>query len=559
MQRPLTPSDVESLQRTIGNTATIHLLAERRSNAPADTGSHTEAQAPDLIQRFPTASEVAARSSKKSKPKAKSVYNDVLEHIDAYNTVVRKSIVPSTLRDRRGAVDGPGYDNYLNKIVNSAQAYVTKHDKKKSDRPETVASFKKLIEEAYLEKQTLQKVVHNNSFNNQKLKMTWREAVDETLRGYHPGLVVLVNEVGLPLSFLTEIDNASLGLIIAAHQAMKNNQAVVAQQLMNQLAATNINGFGLIRSSLFRANIGNVHSGLAQAISNPNFRQTNSAKEKQGLDNGGQLNYQAAQKQSSTSLAAFYGARNLSADDAAIDKWVTQKIREVNQAIEPQQMTPAEETAFRQATKEKIKTRQAWEKENISKDYVKDLKEFEKAFLSGYSLDYDLFNKPLRGNLLDQSAAGFGDAHTTRTENLISAMNGLKPFAGRTYRHDALFPGFAELNRVGAITTDLAFLSTTRTLNTLKRVKGSGLPDVLIIIDGKSGRFMKPLSAYSEMLDAKSTPDESEVLFKAGTRFRVVRRVERADFDTMDGDLKAVLNGAYEKDHVKMIVHKVEV
>lgn len=98
------------------------------------------------------------------------------------------------------------------------------------------------------------------------------------------------------------------------------------------------------------------------------------------------------------------------------------------------------------------------------------------------------------------------------TKTAISALNKLKPYKGKVFRHAKDFPGYSEVNRVGAIVTDMGFTSSTYLANSLSNRFGT---DIMEIIYSKNGKFIKPISLLS---------DEDEVLFKPGTRFRVTKR-----------------------------------
>lgn len=86
----------------------------------------------------------------------------------------------------------------------------------------------------------------------------------------------------------------------------------------------------------------------------------------------------------------------------------------------------------------------------------------------------------------------------------ISGLNRVKPATGQVFRHGGLFPGFKELNQVGATVVDMGFVSTAR--DQPGCIPGAVSHEVLEIITSKSGRDVSPLSLFGA--------GEREVLFK---------------------------------------------
>ncbi len=102
------------------------------------------------------------------------------------------------------------------------------------------------------------------------------------------------------------------------------------------------------------------------------------------------------------------------------------------------------------------------------------------------------------------------------SQNVVSAINKLPVYPGNVYRHGNFFSGYKELNRPGAVLTDLAFASTTFRPESLQEQFGK---DYTEVIDSKTGRWIKPISA---------APGEDEVLLKPGPRLRVKARYDKA-------------------------------
>lgn len=130
----------------------------------------------------------------------------------------------------------------------------------------------------------------------------------------------------------------------------------------------------------------------------------------------------------------------------------------------------------------------------------------EVGALYGYTTNegYPMVNNALRGQTeLTPEIQAFAD-HAT------SALDKLPSYEGLTYRGATLPENVLMENQVGSIVSDPAFMSTDQ------KVPFSG--DTTITINGKTGKPIDFLSEY------KGT--ETEVLFKPGTKFEVVERVD---------------------------------
>ena len=130
----------------------------------------------------------------------------------------------------------------------------------------------------------------------------------------------------------------------------------------------------------------------------------------------------------------------------------------------------------------------------------------EVGALYGYTTNegYPMVNNALRGQAeLTPEIQAFAD-HAT------NALDKLPSYKGITYRGAMLPENVLMENQVGNVVSDPAFMSTDQ------KVPFSG--DTTIKINGKTGKPIDFLSEY------KGT--ETEVLFKPGTKFEVVERVD---------------------------------
>lgn len=119
---------------------------------------------------------------------------------------------------------------------------------------------------------------------------------------------------------------------------------------------------------------------------------------------------------------------------------------------------------------------------------------------------YEGLNKALRKKNPPESQ---GYRHFQET--LIQALGKLKPYEGYVARSGSLPPDILDQHQVGAIVSYQAFTSASLG----KRSGGH-----TFIIKSKTGRFIGSYSYY---------PDEYEVLFKSGTKFKVLSREKKSD------------------------------
>jgi hypothetical protein len=581
--------DVLYLQRTIGNTATARLLAGQRKTAPMHSPETVQAQehatranvalsgqvgfdtpfaaqaAPFIIQRFPTAQAVKDRSDKKSnksgigktikktatQKKGPSAYQQVITAVDGYNYVVSNSNVETTQKTRQDTAKA--YQTILRNIRTDAEAYIKDHESK-GDRPQTVTSFKTLLAESRLEGEYLSEIAGNAYYDNPGPPMTWLTAIQGRARGTSDFVIQVAVSIGLPPSFLRSLPNDTLELINSINILFIKGNARSANEGFTILKTLLPGGtFALVRTSIMRKHLDKLNPELKKTLDNPDFKQkeggSNQLAGDFGLSNGFDANFIA----SGTSLERY--KRELVATDAQIAAAAT-----TNPDVVAGIRTAAEFIA-------NFKARRKWESENLKLSDYEKLGKHEKAALSAYSFDFKQFNTPLRGDLTPGSddQEGFSQTNMGMAQNLISALNKLPPYVGDVFRHDQDFPGFLEINRVGGTVSDMAFLSTTREANTLTKIVGSTEPDVLTILQSKTGRFIKPLSNSNSM--SHLSKDENEVLFKPGTRFRIIARYDAKQDPTggfyfprdMDPKVRTVLSGDALKAQMRIILVKEEV
>ena len=138
------------------------------------------------------------------------------------------------------------------------------------------------------------------------------------------------------------------------------------------------------------------------------------------------------------------------------------------------------------------------------------LSEAEQAAIRDYTdKGYERMNHQLRDHELTAPMA-------RKVATLIAALDRLPPFRGDVYRGTTIpDPRVLEKYRaVGSEVVEDAFVSSSR--SALKMYIGN----VFFLIESKQGRDISRWSA---------NPEEEEVLFRPGTRFKVLAFEERED------------------------------
>ncbi len=567
----VTPNNILSMQRTIGNKAVQRLIQQQKApvthpaahpwqpqptmthaKRPVDRNSvqtHSSIPAASVpasftLQRLSTSANIIKQADDGA---TGTKFNHLLNLVDAYHTITRKENkkVGASLPERQQQAND--LTEALNKIDAQTKIYLENHANKKStylnnDRIKTVATVKRLQLEVGLEKADLTRVVNNGIYDNTNdaTKVTWETAlatlqnhIDDGGFSKNQRIAKIVNSLGFPVEYVKTLTLAQIILIFDANLALAEGQLGPADQALSDLKAALPDTFTLINSTLMRKNIGKINPDLAELITDDKYTQ----KKGKSADASMKAMKGNDARHFNTYTENFTDNMNRPEDD--VNKFAAGKNHNPELAAD-------------------IKARQAWEKKNVKlKDFTK-LKDHEKTAISQYSQDYKQFNDPLRADLTSgEGEKKFNQEKLEKTRSLVSALNSLPPYEGLVYRHDTDFPGFKELNQVGGIVSDMSFTSSSREAYSLKKIENP--PDILNVIQSKTGRFIKPGSYYSNSL----AEDENEVLFKPGTQFKVVKRYEidqHGQFPVdMDPELLKALNKDIEKATIKMILKKEEV
>jgi hypothetical protein len=369
-----------------------------------------------------------------------------------------------------------------------------------------------------------------------------------------------------------------------ADQALSQQNPATARVQLSIFQDREPQTYALVRAALMRKHLRNINPELAAVFDNPNFVQKDASKAaladsslKTATPDGKVMPVSAAgmltfanqyvsnfaasvnQTPSDDALKASAGLEIQGHQDrqkALDDDYVKNRIAPplgINQGNKQYRTVDQHVANYR--------VRHQWEKDNVKVDDYKNASDHAKTMVAAYTFDYTQFNNPLRGDLTPGEGEGqFGKANMALTQGITSGLNELPAYEKNVYRHDKVFNGFDQLRRVGAVMTDMAVISATREASSLKLIAGSGNAEVLSIIRSKTGRFAKPLSQYN----ARHS-DENEVIFRPGTRFRIVKRFDATlnhggyQFSPdMDAELQSVLNADHEKATIKHVLYLEE-
>lgn len=142
----------------------------------------------------------------------------------------------------------------------------------------------------------------------------------------------------------------------------------------------------------------------------------------------------------------------------------------------------------------------------IKANGVKDITPGEAAHIVAYSSNaYAQTNKALRAGVMDE-------ARWAHVKELNKALEKLPPYVGVTKRGAILKQSDIALYKPGMVVEERGFMSTSKS----KPWNGTKF-----VVHGKTGRDISKLSTH---------PGEAEVLFRSGTRFKVVSN----DGDTIE-------------------------
>ncbi|HEX5417008.1 MAG TPA: ADP-ribosyltransferase domain-containing protein [Chloroflexota bacterium] len=302
----------------------------------------------------------------------------------------------------------------------------------------------------------------------------------------------IFEELGVPLSYLDELTSADFDHLWTAHLALGEGDVGKADAALAKLKASIGDVVNMLRTALMRRHLGQIDPKLAKMVDKPDYR---------------------------------------------VKDWQTETDAHTRiMSLDPAGNVVGNAKMFQQ---------------DSTKKTLKGLSETEVAALTGYSGSYyTQYNNALRGEV---GTANFDHEKLALTQVTISALNKLKPYKGTCFRHDNLFSGFKELNRVGATVSDMAFFSSTYDHAAIAQAIIPSSHEVLQILTSKNGRKIEQASVAWF---------EREVLFKPGTSFTVTARFDRNADDSWTPTLSDAAKGYLDedpfKDKVKVIVFKME-
>ncbi|MBN9386718.1 MAG: hypothetical protein J0I20_01595 [Chloroflexi bacterium] len=352
-------------------------------------------------------------------------------------------------------------------------------------------------------------------------------------------------EVGLPDSFIKELsDNEYSNLIMAVSMA-KQGKMEIADVYLDNMRKTRGSAVNLIRSNIVRTHIGKIDAGLAKTMNKSDFKVNDktagqSAKFIQGeadqMIKSFNEDEEAFKGKYGEKMANETGQlsthsstmKNIGYKDAAplANLGYAGQVLQAGQALQTGK-PPTEE----------------------AKASMKSLTPHEMTTLVGYTSNlYGSFSNPLRQNA---GRRAFKKENLALTETAVSAMNKFKNYVGTVYRHDSIYPGFRELNRPGGVTTDLGFMSTAKEQQAASN--GGTHHEVLIILSSKTGKEIGVASIFG---------GEGEVLFKPGTRFKVIKTASKdkvQGWQNVDPQIQKYLDADGKKDMLEMVVIKEEI
>jgi hypothetical protein len=114
---------------------------------------------------------------------------------------------------------------------------------------------------------------------------------------------------------------------------------------------------------------------------------------------------------------------------------------------------------------------------------------------------YKKTNKELRAGVMDEATFKHANA-------LNSALDKLPAHVGKVYRKVSVSTEISALYQPGKVFVEQGFMSTSKSSSTWAG-------DLQFVIHSKTGRDIEDISSH---------PDEKEVLFKSGTRFKITAR-----------------------------------
>lgn len=510
------PASLRDLQRSLGNQRFGAAASSGALVAPL-LGSLAPAVGNQAIQRLarrastpaPTAQPGGHRPSIAVQPGAAGA-----------RSIQRKIALPADHLSGLVSVKGKLNNSTLQQLVDAYAAY-----HKAATESQELAQVNKMLTliDTWLDDHK----AAAGSDKSERQKLTQIEDLQTALKKEEPLLRARVQkkhfteEIGLPNSYFGTLKPPDYQLLVQADQALGRKNVTAANAALAQLKASIGGVADLIRSQLFRYHLKVIDPELAHVINTPDFRVKDPATEALA-----QQRTQAAASARHASLTGISQGQDPDAAEKARTELQHFGAAYQNLGAKAQQMAAGSKP-------------------------LKALSPVEATAVVGYSSEFfPQFNDPLRQEV---GTPQFDASKMALTKVTTSALNKLKPHKGLCFRHVGLFAGYSELNQPGATLSDLAFASSAKE----QRSCGNAgqRHDVLEIIQSKSGREVAGASLFG--------PGESEVLFKPGTRFRVIQRfdkqVDGTWRPTLSPEANKYLNDDTKAGVIKIIVFKDEV
>jgi hypothetical protein len=357
-----------------------------------------------------------------------------------------------------------------------------------------------------------------------------------------------VEKLGISIELVRELPPKAIQYLVDADRALDTGDVAradscfgeVSQELANAPGADRASDEGmlkLIKSSLMRKNVGQVRPAIHAALTDPKYRLDDPAEIRSGADKAQslatgritQIDALTAKHRDGSGLAEMPDAERIRIEtmimEGRLQKPTLENLKGAAGGLRAAKPAPGAEKSHKKT--------------------FATLTDEEASAIIGYSTNlYPGFNGPLRAGIHQLT----GD-EAALTKLAVSGLNKLPPYTGQVYRHGQNFNGYARVNRVGAIVSDMAFLSTAGDQKGC--VTGGEYHEVLEVLKSKTGRDVSPLSAFGK--------GEAEVLFRPGTQFRVTK-VARKDKDNAWPDKETMLlaTATPKKNDIQMVVFKEE-
>jgi hypothetical protein len=280
---------------------------------------------------------------------------------------------------------------------------------------------------------------------------------------------------GFPLAYIRRLGQSDFELLLNADKALDDGELVEADKSFALLRVSLGGVVNMLKGFLMRFHIGNIHPELSEMMEDPGFVVPDDKARKA--------------QQHVTKLAKQHYDGRKAAGQLAEDRYL--KLPQIAGNIQYKNQNEFGGLSIQEVTA-----------------------------LVGYLSDlFPNYNNPLRMGIGQNTGNNdFGEENFNLTATAISALNKLPPYGGNVFRHSGIFPGYLEMHQAGAVIPDMAFMSTAKHLS---GTGGANKHDVLeVIVDTKTGKDVEKAAWFG---------NESEVLFKPGTRFRVLLRLNLDD------------------------------